>query len=104
MKKLILLLTVISFSFAVKAQSSDKKNPTKSKTEYSFVWGLFKSKNFSKKKSTTIELEKSKLSTSLSLPSIDSTKYEQKSILWGAIQWTEKKNDISDVKAQSNEK
>ena len=50
------------------------------------------------------EVEIPEFSTSLSESAIDSTKYEQKSILWGAIQWTEKKKNDAPVKSQSDEK
>lgn len=104
MKKVILIIAVLTTSFAVKAQATDKEPTTKNKTEYSYLWGLFKSKDYPKGKSAAFEVEKPEFSTSLSESAIDSTKYEQKSILWGAIQWTEKKKNDAPVKSQSDEK
>jgi hypothetical protein len=87
MKKVILIIVVFMASLAVNAQ-----NPSKNKKkEYSFAWGLFKSKNYPKDKIAVFKLEKPKTSTSFVDMSLDTTKYEQKSILWGAIQWSEKK-------------
>lgn len=90
MKKVILIIVVSTTTFAVKAQSLEKNTPAESKTEYVFMWGLFKSKDYPKGKSVAFEIEKPEFSTSLSEPPVDSSKYEQKSMLWGAIQWTEK--------------
>lgn len=104
MKKVILIIAVITTSLAVKAQTTDKEPTTKNKTEYSYLWGLFKSKDYPKGKSAAFEVEKPEFSTSLSESAIDSTRYEQKSILWGAIQWTEKKKNDAPVITQSDEK
>ena len=109
MKKGILILAVLMTSIVAQAQSLEKSSPTKSQTEYSFVWGLFKSKDYPKGQSFVFEFEKyefekPEFSTTMSEPAVDGTQYEQKSILWGAIQWTEKKNNTSPVKSQSNGK
>lgn len=104
MKKVILIIVVLTTSLAVKAQTTDKEPITKDKTEYSYLWGLFKSKDYPKGKSAAFEVEKPEFSSSLSESPIDSTKYEQKSILWGAIQWTEKKKKTAPIKSQSDEK
>lgn len=104
MKKVILIIAVLTTSHVVQAQTTDKEPTTKNKTEYSYLWGLFKSKGFPKSKSVVILVEKPEFSTSLSKSAIVSTKYEQKSILWGAIQWTEKKKSNTPVKSQSNGK
>jgi hypothetical protein len=104
MKKVILIIVVLLTSIAVKAQTTDKEPTTKNKTEYSLLWGLFKSKDYPKGKAAVFEVEIPEFSTSLSESAIDSTKYEQKSILWGAIQWTEKKKNDAPVKSQSDEK
>lgn len=91
MKKVILIIAVVLTSVASNAQNT-VENPAKNeKLEYSFLWGLFKSKDYPKGKAAVFEVKKTEFSTSLSESAIDSTKYEQKSILWGAIQWTEKK-------------
>lgn len=78
-------------AISAQAQSPDENASTKSKTYYSFAWGLFKSKDYPKDKTIVVEFEKPDVSTSRSITPVDSTVYEQKSILWGAIQWTEKK-------------
>lgn len=92
MKKFFLFLAISAASVAANAQSTEQKLPKKDKVNYSFAWGLFKSKAYSKDKTVVFQFEKPKSSTSYAL---DTTKYEQKSILWGAIQWTEKKKDVS---------
>lgn len=102
MKKVILIIAVLTISFSVKAQTTEKEPKTDSKMEYSYIWGLFQSKDYPKGQSVVIEVEKPEFSTLLSEPAVDSTKYEEKSIFWGAIQWTEKKKNTSPVNAQSD--
>ncbi|MFN9379239.1 MAG: hypothetical protein ACK6BQ_04585 [Bacteroidota bacterium] len=104
MRKVILFIAFLTTSLAANAQSTEKYSSTKSKFYYSFVWGLLTSKNYPKDKSAVFEFEKPKVSNSLSEPPSNSTKYEQKSILWGAIQWTEKKNNVSSTTSESNGK
>ena len=104
MKKVILTIAVLTTSLVARAQTTDKEPTTKSKTEYSYIWGLFKSKDYPKGKSVVFEVEKPEFSTSLSESAIDTSKYNQKSILWGAIQWTEKKKNNAPLKTQSNDK
>ena len=96
MKKIILLLAISATYVTANAQSTKPHLPKKDKVNYSFAWGLFKSKDYS----AVFELEKPKSSTS---SAIDTAKYDQKSILWGTIQWTEKKKSISPLKCQKNE-
>lgn len=100
MKKVILIIAVLMTSLVVAAQSTDKNTPSKSKTEYSFAWGLFKSKDYPKEKTTVFDFAKPEFSTQLS-PN-DSTLYVEKSMLWGAIRWTERK--YSPVTPQTNQK
>ena len=69
-------------------QNTNQTQPQKSKFYYSFAWGLFKSKNYQNYKAATLEIQKP---TVLVKPKIEITEYEVKSILWGAIKWTEKK-------------
>jgi hypothetical protein len=104
MKKVILIIGVVLTSLLAIAQNTVQNPPKNEKMEYSYLWGLFKSKDYQKGKSVVFEVEKPKFSTSLSESAIDSAKYEQKSILWGAIQWTEKKKNNTTVKSQSNGK
>ena len=104
MKKVILIIAVFMTSLAVNAQST-VQNPTKNeKIEYSCLWGLFKSKDYPKNKTAVVEFQIPKISTSFFDTTLDSTQYEQKSVLWGAIQWTEKKKSSSPVKPQRNER
>lgn len=55
-----------------------------SRAYYSLFWGLFKSKNFKPIKIEPIKIK------NISLDSLDKD-YEKKQVLWGALQWTEKK-------------
>lgn len=102
MKKTILIIAVLTTSIIVNAQQ--KTTEQKSKNEYSFAWGLFKSKDYPKGKSVVFEFEKPKFSTALSESPLDSAKYEQKAIFWGAIQWTEKKKNTPRINIQRNVK
>lgn len=101
MKRVILIIGVVLTSLVANAQKNVQNPPNNEKMEYSFLWGLFKSKDYPKGKSVVIELEKLEFSNSLSESAIDTSKYEQKSILWGAIQWTEKKKNNEPVKSQN---
>lgn len=83
MKKVILITAVFMTSLAVNAQSTAQNSPQKGKTEYSFVWGLFRSERYAKEKTVTSKIEKPNFSNSVSDSQLDTTKYEQKSILWG---------------------
>ncbi|MFY7733746.1 MAG: hypothetical protein ACOVSR_09710 [Bacteroidia bacterium] len=100
MKKVILIIAVFMTSLAVNAQSTEQNINQKGETYYSFAWGLFKSENYPKDKAPKLEIEKPKIFFS---SPIDTTKYEQKSALWGAIQWTEKKKNAAPLKQQANE-
>jgi hypothetical protein len=103
MKKVILISAIFMTSLSANAQSTEQTTPAKSKSYYSFAWGLFKSKDYPKNKTAVFEFEKPKFSTSLSDAPLDTTKYEQKSLLWGAVKWTEKKKNTPPVNTQSNE-
>lgn len=59
---------------------------------YSFLWGLFKSKDFPKEETIVFEFEQPKMDTSFSMP-LDTSKYEEKSLLGGAIKWTVRKKN-----------
>jgi hypothetical protein len=91
MKKVIFIIAIFMTSMAGNAQITAQNSTKKAKTEYSFVWGLFKTNGYSKENSISIEVEIPEISTSSSDTPLETTKYEQKSILWGAIQWTEKR-------------
>lgn len=94
MKKVILIIAVLTTTLFIKAQNPEKSSSSKSNLEYSFAWGIFKSKDYPKDKSGVFEFEKPKFLTSIPESGVDKTKYEQKSMLWGAIQWTEKKKCV----------
>ncbi len=104
MKKVIFIIAVFMTSLVANSQSTAQNPPKNAKIEYSYLWGLFKSENYPKDKIAVFEFENPKISTSLSKTQLDSIKYEQKSILWGAIKWTEKKKNFSPIKSQSNGK
>jgi hypothetical protein len=104
MKRIILIIGVVLTSLAANAQNTIQNPPKNEKMEYSFLWGLFKAKDYPKGKSVVFEVEKPELSTSLSESAVNSTKQEQKSILWGTIQWTEKRKNNEPVKPKGNER
>ena len=104
MKNVVLISVVVLTSLAASAQDTGQSPPKNEKKEYSFLWGVFKSKNYPKSKSIVVEAETKEIKQSLSEPAFDTAKYEQKSILWGVIQWTEKKKNNQPVKSQGNER
>ena len=75
-------------TLAANGQNTTQTQPQKSKVYYSFAWGLFKSENYQNNKAAKLEIQKPAV---LVKSNIDSKEYEVKSILWGAIKWTEKK-------------
>jgi hypothetical protein len=93
MKALILIVAVLISSVAANAQQrTEPSPPDKEKKEYSFLWGLFKSKDYPKGESVVFEIEKPEFSASFNELAVDSTKYKMESILWGAIQWSREKS------------
>lgn len=87
--KAISLTLVFSFGLILGFSQVDSlaqaSTPDKSsRANYSLFWGLFKSKNFKPIKIEPIKIK------SISLDSLDKD-YEKKQVLWGAIQWTERK-------------
>lgn len=97
MKKLLFSLALCVTSFGLSAQSETDTLPEK-ETQYSILWGLFESDDYREK--DTFEIETPKVATEIL--AFDTVKYEQKSLLWGAVQWTQKK-EISPVKNEENE-
>ncbi|MFN7275387.1 MAG: hypothetical protein ACK5VF_09930 [Bacteroidota bacterium] len=91
MKNIIFLSCILVLSASVEAKSNANDTTQKKKADYTFAWGLIRSKNYPKNKSFAFEFNTPEFKSSVPGKSIDSSKYEQKSILWGAIQWTEKK-------------
>ncbi len=102
MKRIILIVGVVLTSLAANAQNTVQGPPEKEKKEYSFLWGIFKSKDYPRSKSIVFKVEKPEFSTSLSESAVDSTKQERKSILWGAIQWTVNKKNNQPLKSKGN--
>jgi hypothetical protein len=93
MKKLILFVAVFLTTSLVIAQITEENQAKNGKPYYSLFWGLIKSKNYPKDK-----IQKSNFEIPhIEIPKFDFGKtdinYERKSILWGAIQWTEKKHE-----------
>jgi hypothetical protein len=90
MKKVVLLVLVFMTSQVLNAQNT---LPAKQDNRfyYSFAWGLFKSKNYPNVKSEVVKVIKPEFSATFSTPAIDTTKYRNRSILMGLIQWSEKK-------------
>lgn len=88
MKNIQNLVTFLVVLSVIRPQVVYAQKPTsKEKVEYSIAWGLFKSAGYTKKKSTVIK----KTTVAASKSAISTPKYQHKSILWGAIQWTEEK-------------
>jgi hypothetical protein len=102
MKK-FLLVTAFAFTISANAQSTNNVNTSKKKMYYSFAWGLFRSKNYPKNKLDAIKSSKQN-SKIIIKNDLDRLNYEEKSILWGAIQWTEKKKNVSSTKSEYNGK
>jgi len=103
MKRVILITAAAIISLAANAQNTVQNSPKNEKKEYSFLWGIFKSKDYKKEKSIMLEVEKPRFSSSASSV-FDTTKFVQKSILWGAIQWTERKKNNQPLQSESNER
>ena len=101
MKKKVVVITFLCFGFGLMAQNVKSSNQQKSRLEHSFFWGLFKSKSYPEDKTKAFEFE-------TSLPehktaALDTLKYEEKNVLWGAIKWTEKKKKVTALKNRIDE-
>jgi len=90
MKKMIIVSAFLLAAFTASAQEKETTTqpPKKTKVESSYLWGLFKSKGYTQPQKDTVAVKKFQLMTDIP---VDTTKYEHKSILGGAIQWTTKK-------------
>jgi len=90
MKKVILACFIAFGALHLSAQKTAAPASAKeNKIQYSVLWGLFKSKDYSKEKAVVVALPAPPV-TPPKAPA-DTTQYEMKSALWGAIQWTAKK-------------
>ena len=99
MKKILLTCMLSAGALYLSAQESPETASKKEqKMSHSFLWGLFQSKDYpADSKAIAFDFQ-----TSLdSLTRIDTTKYEEKSALWGSIKWTVKKKKEDDD--QSNQ-
>ena len=93
MNKIIFFLGILLLTALASQAQENNQTKEKGKASYSFLWGAFKSKNY---KAKNFEFDTSKkVCTHYTKNSfaIDTTKYVQKRLLWGAIQWTEKKEE-----------
>lgn len=102
MKKIILILAITLSSIVSVAQTKKDTIAKKSSIEYSYLWGLFKSDNYVGRKNKVSKIERIKVK-SVKISKIDTTKYEEKSMLWGALKWTEKKEKNSNLKTKNDE-
>jgi len=101
MKKLLIITAVILTSVAANAQSKVQNPPKKAKVQYSAFWGLFKSEGYTKDSvKSNLPVYKAEFYDIKT----DTAKYEVKSVLWGAVKWTEKKKNTSPIKEESHEK
>jgi hypothetical protein len=95
MKKYLLPVMLLILTVSVEAQKSEPKRTEKSKLQYSLMWGLIKSKNYSKATPVSFKADYSQPAIA-----IDTNTHEMKSYLWGAVQWSAKKK----TKTQQNGK
>lgn len=98
MKKILLASILLCGTvLTLSAQEVPQDPPKDNKVEHSFLWGLFQSDGYDKDRTTVFETEISGVDSSPAT-SVDTDQYEQKSVLWGAIQWTEKKKQPTNSK------
>jgi hypothetical protein len=88
MKKLIIITAIIMTAFTPNAQSKVNNPPKKGKVQYSAFWGLFKSEGYTKE---SVKCNLPDYKTEFNDYKTDTSMYEVKSFLWGAVKWTEKK-------------
>ncbi len=102
MKKLILILGVVTTSVAAKAQPTASTTKESGKVQYSIAWGLFKSKDYAKENTAVFEVAQPQFELT-SDTSTNTSEYEMKRILWGAVQWSTKKKTISSTNTTNYE-
>jgi hypothetical protein len=88
MKKLIIITAIIMTAFTANAQSKVNNPQKKGKVQYSAFWGLFKSEGYTKE---SVKCNLPNYKTEFYDYRSDTSIYEVKSFLWGAVKWTEKK-------------
>jgi hypothetical protein len=104
MKTLLSFAVVMLFAFNVNAQTTTQEKAGSGKVHYSVFWGLFKSKEDPNNQSKAKENTKFRFRDQFEPTPIDTALYEEKSILWGAVQWTERKNKTVNANTSKNEK
>lgn len=104
MKNLLSLAMVMLIASTVGAQTKTQEKAGSGKVHYSVFWGLFKSKEDTNNQSKVKENTKFRFRDQFEPKPIDTTLYEEKSILWGAVQWTERKNKTINANTSKNEK
>jgi hypothetical protein len=103
MKNLLSLAVVMLLAFNVDAQNKTQEKAGSGKVHYSVFWGLIKSKEDPNEKNKTKEQAGFRIRDQFDSTPIDTTKYEEKSILWGAVKWTERKNKANSTNTFKNE-
>jgi len=103
MKNLLSLAVVMLLAFNVDAQTKTQEKAGSGKLYYSVFWGLFKSKEDLNDQSKAKENTKLRFRDQFEPTPIDTTLYEEKSILWGAVKWTERKNKANSTNTFKNE-
>jgi hypothetical protein len=88
MKKSIIITAVIMTAFTVNAQRKVDNPPKKRKVQYSAFWGLFRSEGDMKQ---PVKCNFPDYKAEFYDCRTDTSIYEVKSYLWGAVKWTEKK-------------
>lgn len=104
MRNPLKVVTVLLISVTANAQTKNQQENNSGKINYSIFWGLIKSKEDPNNKNKEIEQRKIGLPNKIILNTLDTTQFEEKSILWGAVQWTERKNKSLTAKTSKNEK
>jgi hypothetical protein len=104
MKNLLSLAVVMLLAFNVDAQTKTQEKAGSGKVHYSVFWGLIKSKEDPNEKNKTKEQAGFRIRDQFDSTPIDTTLYEEKSILWGAVQWTERKNKTVNANTSKNDK
>jgi hypothetical protein len=91
MKNLIIVFT-ISLAAISCAGNKEIQEQSAEKAEYSILWGLAESDGYVQK-SKQIDARRDSLKALRRQHTKDTSEYNKKSYLWGAIQWTTKKEE-----------
>lgn len=93
MRKTTLLLLFLGMSVLAFGQEKPASDSTQTQVSGTLLWGLYTWGNW--KKDRTNEEYKPKLESFEYIP-VDTTRYDVKSILGGAVQWTRRKKKSAD--------